>query len=311
MQIAFGSDNHYAQHLAVTLASLLTNLKPGIEPHVHVVTDGFSETNRQKIAMLKSIRPFTIDYLTVSGDDFKNFPNQWAHVSYATYFRLKLPELLPQVDKIVYLDIDTVVTGDVAPLWDIVLTDDEWIAGALELEVGTDFLQTIGLPPDEPYVNAGIMVMNLDALRRNQFEQRCATFIADYHHVIKYVDQDVINHVCQGHKKIIDPRYNMVFSRYYHAHRLDRYHSVYSTETLQQALQQPVVIHFSGGYKPWLYACRHNLASLYMDYIKLTPWRAYRYPDRTLKTIASKNMFILRQWLKHGKAWRALDKAAR
>jgi len=74
MHIAFGVDNSYAQHVGVTLASVLKNLALGIVPHIHVVTDGLTEENKEKIASLKIIHDFSIEYHTVSLEDFRDFP---------------------------------------------------------------------------------------------------------------------------------------------------------------------------------------------------------------------------------------------
>jgi lipopolysaccharide biosynthesis glycosyltransferase len=307
MQVAFGADNHYVQHLAVAMASFLSNLQSGIVPHIYVMTDGISVENQKHLDELKNLRPFSLSYLVMSKDEFANYPPGLAHISHAAYFRLRLPAALPAVDKILYLDIDTVTDGDIYPLWETHLSAEEWIAASLELEVGATHQEAIGLSVNDPYINSGVMLMNLSALRNNQFEEKCIAFAVDYHPHIRHVDQDVINTVCRGHIKIIDPRYNMVFSRYYHAHRLKHYKSDYTTvDALKNALKNPVVIHYVGGQKPWFYGCRHHLASRYRHYLFLTPWKNYRYPDKSLRVAFSKYTFFLRQWWKHRHAFAEL-----
>ncbi|MDB5477555.1 MAG: lgtC [Alphaproteobacteria bacterium] len=296
MHIAFGVDNGYAQHFGVTLASLLTNLAPGIVPWIHVVTDGLDAGNQEKIAALKSIRDFSIAYITVSLEDFRDFPLIADYITLATYFRLKLPALLPDLDKVLYLDTDLIIQGDLSPLWETPLTDEQWIAGAMDIGVKEDFLPTIGMQEKDFYFNAGVILMNLRALRQNDFENRCAEFVRRYRPAIRYVDQDILNHVCKNHVLWCDPKYNLVYSYIDKAHKLERYNSPHALNAMQRAVANPVIIHFTGGLKPWHYACRNPLACKYRHYLSLTPWKDYRYPDKTLKNFVSKNLFFFRQF---------------
>jgi len=298
MHIAFGADNHYAQHLGVTIASLLINLKPGIEPHIYIVTDGIKDENKEKIDALKSIRNFHLQYITVSLEDFKDFPLIAEYITIATYFRLKLPYLLPQLDKVIYLDTDLIIDGDISPMWEIEMADNDWIAGAVDLGIKKGFIETIGMQPDDFYFNAGVIVMNLKALRANDFENKCADFVRQYRSAIVYVDQDVLNKVCRGHVKWFDPKFNLVYGYLDKVHKLDRYHTPYTMAQKMNAVTNPVITHFTGALKPWFYASRNKFAYKYMQYVKATPWKDYQFPDRNFKNFKSKNLFFFRQWMK-------------
>lgn len=298
MHIAFGADNPYAQHLGITIASLLANLKAGIEPHIYIVTDGISDENKQKISALKSIRNFHLQYINVSLDDFKDFPLISDHITIATYFRLKLPYLLPDLSKVIYLDTDLIVDQDISPLWDLDLSDNDWLAAAAEPGMKPEFLETIGMVQDDFYFNAGVIVMNLAAMRANGFENHCAEFVRQYRNAIVFVDQDVLNHVCRNHVKWFDPKFNLVYSYLDKIHKLDRYHTPYTMEQKLNAVTNPAIIHFTGALKPWHYASRNKFSYKYMAYLKLTPWKNYQFQDKNFKNFKSKNLFFFRQWVK-------------
>lgn len=291
MHIAYSSDNNYAQHLAVTMASLLKNVDADSFVHFHILTPDLSIENREKILALKSIRDCEIEFISISDDLFKDWPC-WGHLKLATYYRLYLPELLPDVDKVIYIDVDTIVHGDIKNLWDIPLKQDEWIGACIEHFVPSKFPQTLSLTSDDYYINAGVMLMNLKSLRENDFVERCIEFVKENYTLLKYLDQDILNVVCKDNIKVIPPQYNMNFNNVYRLNRLRYRQDYHSQDVLQKAFYHPVVIHFCGSIKPWYYACRYEWAHTYMDYIKFTPWSSYQYPDKNIKKIISKGVYL-------------------
>ena len=298
IQIVFSADDLYAQHLGVAITSLLSNLKPGLVPCFHVITNSLSDVNRKKLESLKSIRDFSINYLMVSPDDFQIYPMTLGHLTMATYFRLKTPYLLPDLDKVIYLDVDTVTVGDIAPLWDIDLSPDEWIGGVQDLIVDKNVFESIGLPKDGYYFNAGVTLMNLSALRQNHFEEKCIEFVQHYGHAIRYVDQDVMNHVCQGHVKWIHPKYNFMFGEIYKTYHWHDHTMPYTPAIMEEAVAHPVIVHFWGPGKPWFYRTRNLFAYKYNYYLKQTPWKNYHYPDKNFGVFLSNQLFFLRKKLK-------------
>lgn len=298
MHIAFGVDNGYAQQVGVTLASVLKNLASGVVPNIHVITDGITEENKEKIASLKIIRDFTIEYISVSIEDFKDFPLINDYITLATYFRLKLPTLLPHLPKVLYLDSDIIVEGDISVLYAMDLAEDQWIAGVMDIGADEDFLPTIGMREKDFYFNAGVILMNLKALGKNDFENKCAEFIVAYRKAIRHVDQDVLNYVCHSHVMWIDPKYNLIHLYIDKWQILDRYNSPYTLQAMQKAVANPVIIHYTGSRKPWHYACRNQLAYKYRKYLRLTPWKDYRYPDKTITNFIKKKGFFFLKFIR-------------
>ena len=164
------------------------------------------------------------------------------------------------------------------------LAEDQWIAGVMDIGADEDFLPTIGMREKDFYFNAGVILMNLNALGKNDFENKCAEFIRAYREAIRFVDQDVLNYVCHGHVVWVDPKYNIshLYIDNWHAKSGDktRYHSFYGlAKTLALCLPQ------STAYK-------------YREYLRLTPWKDYRYPDKTLKNVIKKKLFFFRKFLR-------------
>ena len=99
------------------------------------------------------------------------------YYSKTTYFRLFIPNLYPQYNKVLYLDSDITILSDVADLYNIDIGDN-LIAAAPDdviqtIEVFQDYVEkVVGVADYRNYFNAGIIVMNLDELRKFDFQEK-------------------------------------------------------------------------------------------------------------------------------------------
>ena len=134
--------------------------------------------------------PNNVKTINVSGQKWfdphgPNFYTQWTYMS---LMRLALTKILPQDDRVLYLDVDTIVNGDLSELWNLDLTG-YYIAGAREL-YWTEKLGRL-------YVNAGVLVMNLKKLREDGMDDRIIELINT--RPSDFPDQHLINECCAGH----------------------------------------------------------------------------------------------------------------
>ena len=135
------------------------------------------------------------------------------HFSIVTYYRLFIASLFPRLDKIVYLDCDLVVTGDISKLY---FTDmeDAIIAAAPEQYVRNTPAfrlyaeKALGVDPDG-YVNAGVLVMDLREFRRHRIEERFVELITRYDFDLLDPDQAYLNYLCDGYIHSLPNGWNM------------------------------------------------------------------------------------------------------
>ena len=162
--IFFATDDNYVPFLDVTLASLIENASNDYFYDIHILNTGLNYFNRFKISQ-RDRDNVSIKFDDISKDiEFisKKFQNIY-HFSLATYYRLFIETLFPQYHKILYLDCDIVVLGDISKLWKTDL-EGNMIAGVVEgFVAGTkEFREyaknAVGLNPDK-YINAGILVI--------------------------------------------------------------------------------------------------------------------------------------------------------
>ena len=170
--IFFATDDNYIPYLDVAILSLIKNASRDFSYRIIVLNTGIAPDN---IATVKQNEcpGFAIDFADISEsiqDIQSHFKNVY-HFSLASYYRLFIASLFPQYDKILYLDCDLVVLGDIAKLYHTDLGEN--ILGAVVdqyVSVTPEFREyaqnAVGVDPDK-YINTGVLAIDLDAFRKS------------------------------------------------------------------------------------------------------------------------------------------------
>ena len=163
--------------------------------------------------------------------------HQAFHISRAAYLRLLLPELLTE-PKVLYLDCDVIVLGDLRELFDIDLKDNPVAAVPAASSGNTQ----IPLSQSDTYVNSGVMVMDLSSLREDDFFRKCENIHNEYKQKLTYMDQCIINKYAEDRKTIADRSYNIEVDNT----------KIKDSDFLRLLNDSDSrVIHFIGSTKPW------------------------------------------------------------
>ena len=246
--------------------------------------------------MLKQHKNFELTYVAVDMAQFATVHVNAASLAMPSYFRLRIASLLPQLNKVLYLDSDIVVHGNIAPLWEIDL-GQHWLGAVHEPLFWPSYFATLGIT-NGLYFNSGVLLLNLAQMRVQNCEAKFFAVVAEKPTQLVSDDQCVLNQVCHGHVLWLPPQFN-VTPAYTKKHTKANFVcSPYTAAQRVQACQNPVVLHFVGAKKPWHYVCRHPNAHTYMHYIKLTPWADYVHPDRTWLNRLQKWGFVLKTNIK-------------
>ncbi|TYR36531.1 glycosyltransferase family 8 protein [Sphingobacterium phlebotomi] len=165
----------------------------------------------------------------------------------AAFYRLLLPDLLPEYDKVLYVDCDVVVRNDIVDLYDKTDLTGYYLAAVFEASLNSqlDYLDKLGVKPGH-YINSGFLLMNLQKLRTDGMVGKLLHAAKTPH--LQFPDQDVLNQLCAGKILGLPPYYNSIRTFY-----LPQYKHIflrYYTEIDWQAVQEHGTIHYTGG-KPW------------------------------------------------------------
>ncbi len=263
--VVFASDARGLLPLTVAAWSLLEAAGGQTVYHVYILSDGIPAQEQERIHSLLSRAgsQHEVRFLDI-GDVFTKYLNineeiwtaaHWPRVAWA---RIALAELLPDVSRTLYLDIDTLVCTDLAPLF---ATDmgDAALGVVLEHESHehSHFNERLGIPQECPgYFNSGVLLMNLNVFRRDGLVKKVMDYAWEHSDVLICPDQDALNGALCDRLCRLHPRWNWhdgltrQILKWDSSARLWRGNS--PKESIEAALY-PGILHYQGRHKPWRY----------------------------------------------------------
>ena len=211
--IFFAVDDGYCPFLAVAIQSMIDNSSAEYTYSIKVLNTDISSENKRKISKYEqdnvSIEFVDLNYYIQKIKD-KLYTRDY--YSKTTYFRLFIPNLYPQYDKVLYLDSDIVVLDDIAKLFHTEMGDD-LVAAAPDDVIQFDPVfrnyaeKVVGVADYRRYFNAGVLLMNLHQLRRFKFQEKFV-YLLDKIKFSVAQDQDYLNRLCKGRVKLVDRTWN-------------------------------------------------------------------------------------------------------
>ncbi|NEQ27853.1 MAG: glycosyltransferase family 8 protein, partial [Microcoleus sp. SIO2G3] len=274
------ADENYAMPLTVMVYSAIANLK-NVQQKVDlfVLDGGITSATKAKVA--KSLDPnrVTIHWVKLDPDLFANLPVS-RHLTIAAYYRLLIPEVVPpNFDKVIYLDCDMIVRGDLSELWQIDIGDRYVLAVQddnqpyISMAAGLQNYKELGLNPHDKFFNSGLLVINLAKWRDEAIGAKVLEFSNQNRDFIRDADQDGLNAVLAGKWGELDPRWNQMPRIYDYLSWQD---SSYDAKTYQALRRDPLIIHYTNAPKPWRIGCVHPATDLFFYYHDKTAWLGWR-----------------------------------
>lgn len=237
--VFFAVDDFYASCLSVAIRSLIDNASKDYEYRIYILITKLSLKNRNRLAKMATANT-SITFVDVAKEVDKLGEKLHLRDYYtkATYYRFFVPRLFPEYDRGIYLDCDIVVLGDVSEMYFSDLGDN-YIAGVSDDVIAScqlfiDYAEKIIDVPHETYVNAGVLLMNLKALRQADFEARFVELMNTRSFPVAQ-DQDYLNVLCHDKIKYLPRGWNVApFPNNVHDYPLN-------------------LIHYKLNMKPWHY----------------------------------------------------------
>lgn len=275
--LACCSDGGYAPHAATMLLSAL-HRTPDAQLVVHYLHDPeFTEQAREKIrtALARHADRLQLNFHEVPDTLVQGLP-LFSHMPAGSlppvmWYRLFLPQLLPDEAKVLYLDCDTLVTDSLLPLWNTELgeqalaavTNPWWPSDRAE-----QWYARCGLRRAEDYFNTGVVLFNLEVFRTAGWAELVLAHGRDNAHWTRYGDQDSLVAVLHAHRLPLAPRWNVmrIIALNPDSHR------IFTPQEMRDVMRRPGIIHFEGSTKPWVNASKHPYARLHMRYARQLPW---------------------------------------
>lgn len=237
--IFFATDDNYVPFLDVTLRSLIKNASKKYKYVINVLNTGLKEESVNKVMQLQDDN-FKIIFRNISDkvENIKNKLKNIYHFGMAAWYRLFIQSLFPEYDKVLYLDCDIVVLGDVSKLYNTQLGNN--LLGAARCHIVSDhpvfgeYAEKFCGVPRRNYLQSGILIMNLKEFRKRDLENKFVYLINKYNFDIIDPDQAYLNAMCNGSVKMLPNGWNK--------------------ETVNAPLEGDLnIVHYALYKKPWQY----------------------------------------------------------
>ncbi len=257
------ADGNYALQAKVLLLSLVRTQTNST--HLVVLGNGWSAKENARLEALQSDL-VTVEIRSVDSEQFSQIRLQ-NKFPLATAYNVLAPQyLLEQSGRALYVDADVVVMEDLSDLWIRPMTHA--VGAVLDAHIGWVASPSMWRPwreenmdPMSPYLNTGVMLVDLDKWRDQNLTTRIIEVLERYD--LPCVDQDAINIVLRGEFELLQPRYNLMP---YHYLRTFRYiDAVESDIEIGIAITRPAIVHFHRSFlgKPWTYGSIHPATKLW------------------------------------------------
>ena len=298
LNVLFSSNDEFAPYLGVSLYSFLEHNNADFEKiNIFLFDDGISQENKNKLNEIVSAFNQEINYID-SADIQSQIKNSVDIMekdgvsSLTTYNRLFASSILTDIDKLLYLDADSLILGSFKELWEMDISD-YYIAGVEDLLSIDTIKKEIGMDTNQRYINAGFLMINLKKWRDENIEEKFFDFQRETKDKFIFHDQGIINGVCKDKILYLHPKYNLISIfhglDYEKIIKLGGLSNYYSRETVEEAQKDPVFVHFSGAElnRPW-FNKKQAYHELYYEYVKKTPFKE----DIKPKDISAKKMLF-------------------
>jgi lipopolysaccharide biosynthesis glycosyltransferase len=205
--IAITIDNNYIQHACVMLKSLAANVESPVD--VYCIFDNLSQQNIHLMEKAFGNTSVRLHFLPFNSDVLPQLPiKSTDHVTSAAFFRIWLPYLLPGYKQVLFMDTDLIINADIGEILNLDISGYP-VAAVPELGTSDAKKQSLGIDVSKPYLNSGVLLVNLSYFRENRLTEKISDFITKYPGLCEFWDQDAINAVIKGDFYRLGYKYNV------------------------------------------------------------------------------------------------------
>ena len=292
IHIVLSSSNVFSPYCATTMASILYNISSDSSVHFYILTYDITPHNKKKFEKLKKIKDCTIEYPIFNSSLLNIFDGikMPPHVTKMTYARILIPDILPQINKAIFIDSDTIVRTDISKLYNINLSNNCF--AAVEDACSEYHSQRLWGQNIYPYFNCGLLLINSQYMRKINYINHIKEQILLNGNKYQICDQDILNDTFHQHIKPLDISWNFhhekfVKMNFYRPKNLEQYSKI---------LNNPNIMHYTGAQKPWYPTCNVLFKNEYLFYFRHTPFykklkiQHYTIDNTTLSVLSWKDI---------------------
>lgn len=282
IHLATATDRPYLPWCATAVLSSIRATTESCLFHI-IHADDVGADDRRELVRLAQGAGGDVEFIALPQADLAGLPAAVAaHGGAISCARFLLPRILADVDRLIYLDADTLTVDSLTPLWDIDMGNAPVAAvpNVVEPAMRTR-ISGIGLRDPLRYLNSGVLVLDLRRMRELDSATALLDRATQRSPQLLWVDQDALNLVFEDEWLALEPRWNVQNSLLYWRSSAE---DVFEPAQVDAAIAAPAILHFEGPSlaKPWHYLSQHPYTAQYLGVLSETPWADAAPTGRTL-----------------------------
>ncbi|WP_426979998.1 glycosyltransferase family 8 protein (plasmid) [Pseudarthrobacter sp. O4] len=263
LEIVYAADDHYVVPLVAAISALVESQKS--EPYEMRVTVLANQMSPSNVELIENLRTLGLSsenlrVLDISDRIPEGLPSRSPHntyISQTAYARFLAPQLAQgSSDRILYLDADTLVKGSLEPLLTLPLGGRpaaavcDRIIETVSHPQGLPNWRDLGLAPDAPYFNSGVLLMDCQLWRDEQIAERLYAYCFGRGDDLELFDQEALNAVLGREIVALDPEYNM-FTNHLCNETVPGEAPLQRDPLSPEDIASARIVHYIGHLKPW------------------------------------------------------------
>lgn len=290
--VVFATNKKYFPYLGVAVSSLIRHVRDEYDYKLYVLHTSLSRYDTDRLEGLGT-NNVEIECINISHHVKELELYSSLHLSEEAVYRILIPEVLPEYEKIIYLDCDLVLFEDIAKCFEEEL--EGCLLGAVHDVLFDDIEKHVKddlkLQPELCF-NSGVLLIDTERFKKENIRDKALALLAEDRKRKKrkyiYLDQDVLNIVCQEKVFFLERRWNFQWQYL----QPDRYARVTDKETYLEAGRDPYILHFAGDIKPWHEPDR-EMAYFFWDIARSTVF----YEEILFKNILEQNRDCFKEYI--------------
>lgn len=298
MNVLYTCDDNFIWIAGISMYSLFEKNKSMQKIHVYLLGDNISDENKQLLNGIADKYHQHFDAIDIPKLAIPSafISQRWPRSAFTRLYSAQI--LPPIVEKVLYLDCDTLITDDISELENFDMSDC-FVAGVKDC-VSKYYKRNIGVDAEASYINAGVLLLNIKKMRDINIGHEIEKFLEQYSKKMFYADQDVLNGIFKGKFGILNPRYDVMTLLFAHTYKelqhLRKPANYYFEEEYENAVEHPAIVHFTTcmlNIRPWFEGSEHPYAEDFEKYWNMSPWGPAKKKRMVLKSNEAKALKIL------------------
>lgn len=242
--IAYACNQLYAQYVAVSLKSLCDTQpqRADVTWKIHILTDGITPKSEAQLASVCALRQdFQLVVHVIRGKELQGLPSE--RFTHITYFRFFIADLIPDAERVFYIDTDCLILDDISAVFSLPL---EKTIATMSDPFDNENKSRVSLQEQNSYFVAAPLLINTIRWKEINYTPLLLDWCYSHLNVLKYPDQDALNVVLQNDREHLPMRFN-VCPFFLRPHNFERKDLI---PQIRECIFSPAIVHFASC-APW------------------------------------------------------------